>query len=195
MKSSLEQIGRRAQRRLLVADQRLVGERRAPRPRHDGLIRNPERAERRREPRLQPGAIPEVLAVDTEHLQRLALDAGHLMQPDRTGHDLLQLPRRDGLDEVTKRAVLHRPHGAFHRRSTGHEHEGNVEIVLAHGAQELESIHLGHRDVAHDDVKVSLASRGRGRLAVEGNLDCEPGGTEGPGISAGDRLFVVDQQN
>ena len=130
----------------------------------------------RGEPHLEASAVAEVLAVEAEHLQRLALDAGHLVQPNGARHDLLQLRRRDRFDEVAKHAVFHGADRAFDRGPAGHEHERYVEIVLAHGAQKLESVHLGHRDVADDDVEVSLACRGRGRLAVEGDLDRETGG-------------------
>ena len=38
-------------------------------------------------------------------------------------------------------------------------HERHVEIVLAHRAQQLEAVHLGHRDVADDDVEALRRAR------------------------------------
>ena len=70
-----------------------------------------------REPRLEPGPIAEVLPLEAEHLQRLALDLRHLVQAHRARDDLLQLRGIDRLDEIAERAVLHRPHRAVDRRA------------------------------------------------------------------------------
>ncbi len=136
-----------------------------------------------------------MLALRPEQLQRLALDAGHLVQAHRAGHHLLQLGGRDRFDEVAERAVLHRANRAFDRGAPGHQDERDVQVVLAYRPQELEAVHLGHRDVADDHVEVALARRRRSGLAVEGDLDREARGAQRPCVGAGDRLFVVDQED
>ncbi len=71
---------------------------------------------------------------------------------------------------------------------------GHVEVGLPDGPQEREAVHVGHGDVADDDVEaVPLGQRGRLAPVVR-DADLVAGGRQGARVTpGGDRLVVDDQ--
>ena len=191
----VEQIARAAQGRLFVPNQSLVGEQGPARPRDNRLVGNPNALERACETRLEAGPIPQLPAASAVVLQSLAAHAGHLVQPDRSRHHVLQLSGLDRLDEVAQCPVLHRLDGALHGRQAGHDDYGHVQIVFANGAEQLQATHPRHRDVADDDVEGPRPEQRGGLVAVVSHLNGIPGRGQGSRVAPGDGRLVIHEQN
>ena len=156
----VEEVQRAAQRRLVGAQQRLVREHAAPRPRHDGLRGDPQLVDRRREPRFETRAVADRLALCSCIWLALAPDARQLVDAHGARHDVQQRFQSDRLEQVAERAVFDRLQRALQRRAAGHEDHRHVEVALADVAQQRQAVHVGHGDVADDHV-VALAARQR----------------------------------
>jgi hypothetical protein len=63
---------------------------------------------------------------------------------------------RDWLEQVTEGAVFYRLNRGVHARLAGHQHDGKVEMALAHFAQERDAVHVRHRDVAEQSIELTL---------------------------------------
>ena len=188
---------RAPQRRLIGSQQRLVGERAAPRPGDDRLRGHPELLDRatRTAPRAPPdrrSASPPAPGPGC----RLAPHPRQLVHArPRASTDLHHRVGRDRLDQVAERAVLDRLQRALQRRAAGHEDHRHVEIGLADRAQQRQPVHVGHGDVADDGVE-PLRLRQRRRLApVVATRDLEAGGRQRARIAAGGDRLVIDDHH
>ncbi len=191
----VEEVERAPQRRLLRPQQRLVGEDAAPRPRNDGLRRDPELLDPRGEPRFEARPIPNLLPVELAHQGRLASDARQLVDADGPPHCVHHRVGGDRLDQIAKRAVLDGRQRALQRRAAGHEDHRHVEVGLADGTQQRQAVHVGHGDVADDDVELPPFGQ-RGRLAPvvrDGHLVAAR--RQGAGVTPRRDWLVVDDQH
>ena len=108
--------------------------------------------------------------------------------------DVEQRRRGHGLEQVPEGAVLDGLHGALDGGAARHEDHGHVEIGLADGAQEREAVHVGHGDVADDDVEALILRERRRLAAVVRDRHAVAGGRERARIAPrGHRLIVDDE--
>ncbi len=75
----------------------------------DGLKRHVEELEGHREAGLETGPVPEPPPLDADDLQRLPLQARHLVESHRVDERVVEELRGDGLLQVTEGPVLDRP--------------------------------------------------------------------------------------
>jgi len=108
---------------------------------------------------------------------------------------LFELLRVDRLGQVLKRAVLERFDGGLDGRRTSHQQDGHIEIALARAAQELDAVHAGHGDVAHDGIELHLIEQLGGLLAVVRGDDFVARAREHPIEPAQEHGFVVGNEN
>ena len=117
------------------------------------------------------------------------------MHARRALDDVEQRRRRDRLEQVAEGAVLDGLHGALEGGAAGHEDHGHVEVGLANRAQQREPVHVGHGDVADDDVEALVLGQRRGLAAVVRDGDLVAGGRERPRVAARRHRLVVDDQD
>jgi hypothetical protein len=82
----------------------------------------------------------------------------------------------DRFDQVAKRAVLDGGQRALQRRAAGHEDHRDVEVGLPDGAQQGQTIHVGHGDVADDGVEAVTLGQHRRLTPVMRDGDLVTGG-------------------
>ena len=162
------------ERRLARAEERLVAEHFAARPRDDGLVRHPERVERAAEAGHEPRSIADETIGAAREVERAPLGAREAMQADRVGRDAAEILAVDRLRQIAKSAVFDRGHRRLERRATGDEDDRDVEVVGADTLEKRDPAEPRHVDVAEDDVeRAGFDGTDRG-LAVEANFHSYP---------------------
>ena len=116
------------------------------------------------------------------------------MDADCLRHHLHKNRQVDGLDEVAKGAQLDGACRSLDRGPGSDDHHRHVEIVLAHGAQQLDAGHARHGDVADNGVVALLRDESERGLAVVGGRHREALAREDPLIGAQHGRVVIDHQ-
>ena len=107
---------------------------------------------------------------------------------------LLELPRRERLDEVVHRPETHRPlHGVERRVRRDHD-DLDVGIDRLHPLEELDAVDPRHLDVHEDDVRPETREDRQDLVAARGRVDLMARLQDHPdGLTRA--LLVVDDQN
>ena len=118
-----------------------------------------------------------------------AADAHRLVQRARQGVGIHRL------EQVAERAVLHRVERGRRGRRGRDEHEGDVQVTRADRPQQIDTGHLRHRQIAHDDVEGLPLEDLQGDLRRLRRLHVVAVGAEEPGIGAQDGQLVIDEEH
>jgi len=110
-------------------------------------------------------------------------------------HGLFELAHGERLDEVALRAALDGEAGGLELRSPGHEDDGDVLVVPAHPAQELDAAGIGQVDVAQDHVEVALAHQPQRGLDRGAGHRFQPPAFEHPDAGLEEDVIVVDDEH
>ncbi|MDP8999571.1 MAG: hypothetical protein M3O46_05610 [Myxococcota bacterium] len=101
----------------------------------------------------------------------------------------------DGLGEVIERAVLLRLPGTLYAGHPGQKNNGKLQITRTDRAQELQSRHIRHHDVADHHIKLAAVERRESLAAITGLSDFEPLAAENARDDSPKHLVIFDQQN
>ena len=190
----VQNVGRVLHQRLVRAQERLVAEHVTLLPRHDGLVRHPHESQAPREAHVERGALAEAPLRHARQLEGEALELGHVVEPRGSQHRLAELVRRDRLRQVAKGPIFDGGDRRREARLARHEDHGHVDVVRANRLEKLEAGHLGHRDVAHDDVERAVLHALASLFAVRRGGDQDAAADERPLERAKDRRIVVHEQ-
>ena len=102
----------------------------------DGLEGERQRRERVPERDLEPDAVGRT--DDAGQTERFAFDARETVELRGLPNGGAERVGLKGLGEIAKNAVLDRFGGAFDRRPAGEEYDGQIGVVFADGAQQVE---------------------------------------------------------
>ncbi|MCY1535923.1 hypothetical protein D9M68_713500 [compost metagenome] len=100
---------------------------------------------------------------------------------------------RVGLGQEIVGAVLHALHGGRDVSVAGDEDDGNVGIDVAHAAEQLQAVDVGHADVAHDHAVECASQRGQCGTRAVVRIHRNSVQLECLGIGAAQFLVVVDE--
>ena len=67
---------------------------------------------------------------------------------------MFELSGSDRLRQIAEGSELERLHRRVHGRLTGHEDDGDVQVLLSDSVQERDTVHAGHRKVEKDKVDI-----------------------------------------
>ena len=114
----------------------------------------------------RPARSPARGRTESRRVHRHALGDGQAPQPLGAAHRAHEALAVDRLAEEVQRAVALGLARGLHRGRPGHQDDGQLEVALADGAQELQARGAGHHDVADDDVEVGRGQEGERLVAV-----------------------------
>ena len=93
------------------------------------------------------------------------------MPVDGASHDVQQLRGRGGLDQITKRTVFDGANRALQVGAPGQEDERDVQVLGPDCAEQRQSVHVGHVEIADDRVEASGVPLGDGLSAAAHHRD------------------------
>jgi hypothetical protein len=167
LKNGLDQL-EDLEHRLAAADDVREGVRRAQRPLEEDVLL------------LQLAA----LAADLALLERLAHDLDHLRR--KLGAALLDVVGRAEPQRLDRRLL---------RRVGGDHHAEDVGVELLGAPEHLDTAHVRHPDVGHEQVHAALLERGQRLAPVLGLHDLVPLAAEPVRQQLADRGLVIDQED
>ncbi len=191
---SLEHRARMWQKRLFAAQEGLVPERAAVAS-HDGLIGHPQRLQGSVELGVGTGAISDVERTAAIFRRALPLQAPDPTEAYRPRDDRAQTLDFHGFDQVLERAVLDRRGGARQIGLPGHQHHGQIEIILTDRAEQLEPAHPRHLDVTDHGIERALTEHCQRIRTRAGGADCRARRAERAHEHRQHLVVVIDQED